>query len=493
MGSSKKTTTGYRYFFGIHMGLSRGPVDEVIEIRVGDKMVWQGNMVDTSTVNINAPDVFGGEKREGGVVGTFDLMMGKPDQTATPGLVSMIGRALPGFRKMCTAFFNGQIAANSPYPKPWKMRMRRSVKGWQNDAPWYPEKARIVLQGQPLKPGDDQVDTSIHAMNPAHIIYECLTNSEWGRGLPASALDTASFTRAADTLYDEGFGLCLRWTRRDNLQSFIQTVIDHIGAAIYVDRETALLTLKLIRFDYEPASLPIYTTDTGILEIKEAESSALGPAVNEVVVEYSDPVSGETRTVNQQNLASLQASRGVFNSLKKGYPGLPTNGLARRVAQRDLRINAMSLRRFKITMDRRAWRIAPASVFRLSDVVRGIGDVVVRVGAVEDGTLTNGTITISAVQDVFSLPSSSFIGNEPPNWVQPNTKPELKEHRAFELPYFLIRAGMSPADFDYLAPDAGFIGTVVAKPTDLSLAYDLYVKNGPPEEEDYPPVIPPNP
>lgn len=493
MGSKKKATTGYKYFFGIHMGMSRGPVDELIEIRVGDKLVWQGNMVDTSSVNINAPDVFGGDKREGGVVGTFDLMMGKPDQVATPGLASMIGRALPGFRKMCTAFFNGQIASNSPYPKPWKMRMRRTTKGWQNDAPWYPEKARIILQGQELKPGDEQVDTNIHAMNPAHIIYECLTNSEWGRGLPASALNVASFTQAADTLYDEGFGLCLRWTRRDNLQSFIQTVIDHIGAAIYADRETATITLKLIRFDYEPESLPIYTTDSGILEIREAESSALGPAVNELVVDYTDPVTGETRTVNQQNLASLQASRGVFNSLKKSYPGLPTNGLARRVAQRDLRVNAMSLRRFKITMDRRAWRIAPASVFRLSDVVRGIADVVVRVGAVEDGTLTNGTITITAVQDVFSLPSSSFIGNEPPNWVQPNTKPELKEHRAFELPYFLIRGGMSPADFDYLAPDAGFIGTVVAKPTDLSLAYDLYVKNGAPEEEDYPPGTAPNP
>ena len=493
MGSSKKQTTGYRYFFGIHMGLSRGPVDEIIEIRVGDKMVWQGNMVDSSTVSINAPDVFGGDKREGGVVGTFNLMMGKPDQVAAPGLVSMIGRALPGFRKMCTAFFNGQIASNSPYPKPWKMRMRRSMKGWQNDAPWYPEKARIILDGQPLKQGDENVDTKIHAMNPAHIIYECLTNSEWGRGLPASALNVASFTQAADTLFEEGFGLCLRWTRRENLQAFIQTVIDHIGAAIYADRETATITLKLIRFDYEPTTLPIYTTDSGILEIKEAESSALGPAVNEVVVEYVDPVTGETRTVNQQNLASLQASRGVFNSLKKSYPGLPTNGLARRVGQRDLRINAMSLRRFKITMDRRAWRIAPASVFRLSDVVRGVGEMVVRVGAVEDGTLTNGTITITAVQDVFSLPTSSFIGNEPPNWVQPNTKPELKEHRAFELPYFLIRAGMSPADFDYLAPDAGFIGTVVAKPTDLSLAYDLYVKNGPPEEEDYPPGTAPNP
>lgn len=488
MGKGKgKGLNGYYYSFGIHMGIGRGPVDEIVQIKVGDKVAWSGRE-SSGTININAPNLFGGDKSEGGIVGPFTLMMGEADQVATPGLVNMLGHALPGFRRMFTAFFNGRICANNPYPKPWKMRVRRALKGWDGE-PWYPEKCIIDLVGDPDRDEEGEIIsdmTEIKAMNPAHILYELLTNREWGRGLPATALDIASFTRAADTLFDEKFGLCFAWTRRDTLETFAQSVADHIGAVLYADRETALLTLKLIRFDYDPKTLPIYTTETGLLEIRESNVSALGGAVNEIVVEYTDPVGGKVRTAATQNLASLQASRGVFNSLKKTYKGVPTADLALRLAQRDLRTNAMALRKFTLTFDRRAWRIGPAAVLRISDPVRGIGDVVVRVGRVEDGTLENGTITITAIQDVFGLPNASFIGNEPPNWVKPNNKPVLKEHRAFEVPYFLLNAGMKPADFAYIKDDGGYLGTVVAKPTALSLAYNLAVRPDAPTEEDFP-------
>lgn len=487
MGKSKNPTTGYRYFFGIHMGISRGPVDSIVEVRVGDKTAWTGSATDTGSISINKPDLFGGDKQEGGIRGTLEIMMGKPDQLASSGLVGMLKHALPGFRRMCTTFFNGTIGSNNPYPKPWTYRARRALKGWQDDTPWYPEKAIIELVGE--KDADSsESDLNIKAMNPAHIIYECLTNCEWGRGLDPARIDIGSFTAAADTLFAEGFGLCLRWNRRDTLASFVQSVIEHISAVMYSDRETALIRLRLIRNDYQASLLPIFTTDSGMLAIREGDVSALGPAVNEMVVEYTDPVSSKTRTKTAQNLASLQATNGVFNSMKKEYPGIPTAALAARLAQRDLRVNAMALRRFTITCDRRAWRVAPADVLRISDVVRGIGDVVVRVGRIEDGTLQDGTITITAVQDVFGMPLSSFIGDEPPNWIKPDNKPILKEHRAFEVPYFLLAGSMSPADFDYLEDDAGYLGTVVAKPSDLSLAYNIFVKNGPPEDDEQPPA-----
>lgn len=488
MGKSKvKGANGYFYSFGIHMGIGRGPVDELVQVKVADKVAWSGRATG-GTVNIDAPDLFGGNKSEGGVVGPLQLMMGESTQVAPSGLVSMLGHALPGFRRMFTVYFNGRICANNPYPKAWKFCVRRALKGWDGET-WYPEKCIIPLVGDPDRDEEGEIIsdmTDIKAMNPAHIIYELLTNREWGRGLPASALNLASFTAAADTLFNEGFGLCFRWTRRDSLESFAQSVIDHIGGVLFADRQTALLTLKLIRADYDVESLPIYDSESGILEIREANVSALGPGVNEIVVEYTDPVAGKVRTVSNQNLASLQATRGVFNSLKKTYSGVPTASLALRLAQRDLRANAMALRKFTITFDRRAWKIAPASVMRISDTIRGIGDVVVRVGRIEDGTLENGTITVTAVQDVFALPSASFIGNEPPNWVKPNNKPTLKEHRAFEVPYFLLNATMTPADFAYIKDDGGYLGTVVAKPSDLSLAYNLFVRPDAPTEDDFP-------
>jgi hypothetical protein len=488
MGKSrlKNQITGYRYFFGIHMGIGRGPVDELVEIKVGDKSAWRGSVTTTGPVQITEPELFGGDKQEGGIAGTLDVMMGEPDQGPLAALAAMVGHAVPAFRGRFTAFFNGTIGSNNPYPKKWSFRQRRIYKGWLGGQTWYPDKALIELEGK--KPDESsQSDLVIKAMNPAHIIYECLTNREWGRGRSIEFIDNVSFTRAADTLYEEKFGLCLKWSRRDGLQSFVQSVIDHIGAVLYVDRQTAKLTLTLIRKDYDPALLPVYTTDTGLLSIGDSEVSALGPGVNECVVEYVDPVTGDRRTVNEQNLAALQANGGEFNSIKKSYPGLPTEELARRVATRDLRANALALRRFSLTFDRRAWNIPPGAVFRISDLSRGIQNMVVRVGRIEDGTLQNGTIRITAVQDVFGLPSTSFTGSQPPNWTKPNNKPILKRHRAFEVPYFMLNAAMTPADFDYLADDAGFLGTLVEKPSEMSLAYNLYVKPGLPEDNELPP------
>lgn len=524
MGKGSGPVTGYKYSFGIHMGISRGPVDELVAIKVGDKKAWEGSVTDSSDIFINQPDLFGGDKSEGGIVGTLKVLMGEVTQKAPSALVSMLGHALPGFRRMFTCFYNGQISSNSAYPKAWKFRVRRAAKGWDGEC-WYPEKVMILMHGAtqtdtifvpkrldhtggPL--GDAIADAynnvnqqyeeetyesqtvtytpEIKAMNPSHMLYECYTNREWGRGLPASALDIASFTKAADTLFDEGFGLCMRWNRRDSLETFVQSVIDHIGGVVYSDRATALITLKLIRYDYDPRTLPIFDTDSGILAITESEVAAMGPAINEVVVEYTDPVTGETRTKNAQNLASLQASRGVFNSTKKTYQGIPNVDLAARVAQRDLRMNAIALRRFSITMDRNAWKIAPGDVMRIRDTVRGVRDVIVRIGRVEDGTLQGGSITITAVQDVFGLPLSSFTGDQPPGGVKPLTQPKLGRHRAFEVPYFLLKGSMTPADFDYITDDAGFLGTVAEKPTDLSLGYSIYVKPSEPTPDDLPPT-----
>ena len=61
MGKKSKTTIGYKYFMGIHMALSRGPLDEVVEIRVGDKEAWKGSITGNAEVYIDKPDLFGGE------------------------------------------------------------------------------------------------------------------------------------------------------------------------------------------------------------------------------------------------------------------------------------------------------------------------------------------------------------------------------------------------------------------------------------------------
>ena len=135
---------GYKYAFGIHMGLSRGPVDELIEIKVGEKTAWRGSVTTNGNTTIDQPDLFGGETGEGGIIGTLTTMFGGPTQTAPTELATVLKTPMPGFRRRMTVFFDGIISMMNPYPKPWKFRIRRAVEGWDGD-PWYPEKAVISL------------------------------------------------------------------------------------------------------------------------------------------------------------------------------------------------------------------------------------------------------------------------------------------------------------------------------------------------------------
>ena len=323
-------------------------------------------------------------------------------------------------------------------------------------------------------------------MNPAHILWECLTNHHWGRGLDYSRIDQATFQAAADRLYDEGFGLCIRWNRRDSIRTFVRNILDHISGVMYNDRGSGLVCLKLIRADYDPLSLPLFDADSGLLSVDEVPISALGPVVNECKVTYVDPITDKEKAVTVQNLGAMQATGGVFNSIERKFIGLPTPDLALRVAQRELRVAAVGLRRFKVRLDRRAWKLVPGGVFRIKDLSRNIDDVVLRIGRIESGTLTNGVITITAVNDVFSFPLTSYTGQQP-SVPRQTFRPQPTTSRSFEVPYVTLARYTTPADFAYIDEDAGYLGQVARMPDPVHGGFDTAWRLGVPDPEDIPP------
>lgn len=466
MGSKKSVTIGYRYYMGIHMGLGRGPVDELVEIEVGGKKAWQGSVTGNQSVTIAKPNLFGGDKKEGGINGTLQVLMGGPTQTAPSGLASMLGGDVPGFRGFVSLFFDGQVSAMNPYIKPWKFRVRRSTAGWDGEA-WYPTKAKIELSAG-----------AIHAMNPAHIVYECLTNRDWGGGMDRSRLDDASFRAAADALYAEGFGLCLRWNRGDAVSDFVQEVLDHIGGNLYLSRFDGLFHLTLIRDDYDAASLPLFDEDSGLLGVDEDDNSASAGALNEIVVKWHDPISNESRSWRERNLGAVRADGQVLSE-SKSYAGLPTAELAGRVAVRELRAASAGLKRFKVRLDRRGYRIEPGQPFRIRSLKRGIESMVVRAGRIEDGRLDDATITITAVQDVFGLPASSMTAVQPSGWTPPDATPQaIGVRRLLERTWRDIAQDTDPANLELIDPTACYLQALAVKPTALSQGYAMQVRVG---------------
>lgn len=98
MGRRKKpapVTVGYRYYWDIHSGLGRGPVDEIVELRVDDKtayMTTPGEITRTRAIYIDKPGLFGGENTggEGSVQGRMEILMGERDQTPSQMLVNLL-------------------------------------------------------------------------------------------------------------------------------------------------------------------------------------------------------------------------------------------------------------------------------------------------------------------------------------------------------------------------------------------------------------------
>jgi hypothetical protein len=597
VGKAKAQTIGYHYLFSLYWGLCRGPINELVTIKSGDMIAWQGNACSPDVQYINKPDLFGGEKKEGGIQGPFAVFQGDRDQvlpgaqevdattigTDVPdkigGFIKVVftgkliaGRILPAIKSLIsprmsemrgvvTLWFDGLVTSMNPYPKEWKFRARRSTAGWMNDNPWYPEKAaiymrsdslslasqgdyiiiqndgaqgtvrfnggvapigsRIVVNGHTItivagdvisateignaggeyplsdrlwkalnrntdvfgvraeRPGSDYVKItraskdSIHAMNGAHIIMEASTNAEWGRGLPFDEVDENSFIYAANRLCAEGFGLCIAWYRKEEIDQFIQTVLDYIGGVTYTDRESGKLVLKLIRDDYVVADLPLFTPDSGLLDIVEDTAQSTDTAYNEVIVTGHDPLTDQDISARAHNLAA-RIAQGAPATLDLSYPGIPTVSLCARVAQRDMRVHAGGLKKFDVRLDRRAWRITVGSVIRIADPRRGLDNVVLRVGEIDDGNMLNGEIKCKAVQDVFGLPATAFTNAQPSTWSPPDPYPVAAEGRAFELSYRdlfrLADPGTTVQDGD------SFLGVYAAQPKTNLPSYDLLTK-----------------
>jgi len=506
-GKAKSQTIGYRYYMSLLMGLGRGPVDEIVQINVGDVRAWPVPDGDTNSIEgqvtvaqgpggdgvalyengsvatvsaglintisgngtywIGAGEIFGGDKREGGVEGNLTVMMGDAAQTVPAYIKGVIGGRVSDFRGVVTLFFDGLICSLNPYPKKWTVRVRRTVSGWDG-AVWRPELATIWL-----------ASGSIKAMNPMHIIYECLTNRDWGRGYARSWLDDARMTEIAQQLFDENFGLCLRWSRSGELGEFIQMVINHIGGSLFVDRTNGKITMDLLRTDYDAEVLPTFTYSSGLLAIEESDTATQEDVVNEVIVTWRDPIKNQDRSTRVQNLAALHSMEGSKNTSRTDYSGIPVASLADRVAQRDLKAGATALKRFKVTLDRRAWRIVPGKVFRISAPDKDLYNIILRAGKTDSGNDTDGKITVECVLDVFGMPNASFVAENPIEWTPPTRHPQPALRTVVrEATYRDLVRSVGPADLLTVANDAGTIAILSTKPTELSQGYKIASKTG---------------
>lgn len=675
-GGSKKQTVGYRYYLGLHMGVCQGPVDALLAILAGDRVAWSGSQTASGPISIDAPELFGGEEKEGGIQGTADVMMGEPTQTANDYLTSVQGSQQPAYRGLLSVVYRkGLIAANNPYIKPWAFKVRRILQGWHGGSAWYPEKAAISFSGsqtaqlvvqdtkisaprasttvgagliinaqptdvvrltRPASPaykawrplqsgakwrvefrvrttagtttylaglydtedeaaaaaadfsvdltgfssyevwfqhadstnrysagffslpaypggtsftgtitGDTQAETlgmvldahnasgrttrnailtgnsyyfehlvlpenvyiavgatlsestttsdpgstegglslavsrttGVSAMNPAHIVYQCLTDPEWGMGYPTGSIDDANFRAAADVFHAEGMGLCLHWTQQQPIEDFIQVVMDHAGCVFRQNPTTGLFVLKPIRDDYTVEALPVFD-ETNVAAVDSYQRAGFAEAINEITVRYDDAVTSKAGSVTLQNLAAVTAQGGIV-AQSVSYPGLPTAALAQRVAMRDLRAGSSGLARVRMRVNRSAYAVLPGDVIRLNWPKLGITGLVLRVVKVNTGNITGGQVEIDAAEDVFGLGASTYVAQQPGGWAEPSQAPTVNSVRyVAEAPYYELQRSLSSVELSALSGDEGYLFAAAARPNGAAQNFAVATRPG---------------
>ncbi len=317
-------------------------------------------------------------------------------------------------------------------------------------------------------------------MNPAHIIRECLTDATWGMGYNDSDIDDTSFTACANTFFDEQFGLSLKWSREEEIQEFVSTVLGHIDAYLYVSRATGKFVLKAIRNDYDIDTIPVITEDD-VVEWTEISRRQPSETSSAVIVQYYNRQKRKDGAHQVTNLAqAMQATKVI--STTRSYPGINRSDLAIRVATRDVIALGSGLTSGRFITKRTTESMNPGDPFRLVSSRHELSGEVMRVGDLSFGDGRANKIGIKFFQDVFNLSATVLVDDSGSEWEPPSTAPqEVLPRLVQEMPYremIQMVGDVQTASMLTADPGAGVLQVAGAQPTGDAVNAILEVDSG---------------
>lgn len=445
--------TGYMYKVGMNLILCQGVCDGVLQLKFNDIVAWPEpayihQLADDgeTLAEINEGSLFGGLTYDndtglapngGGVIGNVRFNYGLSSQTQNAYLVTQLGSDVSACRGLTTMTLeNVNVGTSRFIPKVSALLKRINVLT-DGSEQWYIAKADIS-----------------NSLNAIHIIRECLTNTEWGMKVPSSLLNDVTWQAAADTLYTEGFGLCLKWEdQNQTLKDFVNDVLRHINASLYEEPSTGEIIIKLIRDDYVVDDLDTYD-ESDIVEISNFDRGSVYESVNTLQLQFWNIYENQPVSIPDHDIASMNMQDGKWVEKEVSYNGIVDAALAGKIIARERQQAGSFPVVLQIKSKRTMSGLRPGDVFIMNYTNPEISEMVMRVIQVNFGTLTNGIITLQVIQDVFSIQPALYASTPDSAWVNPAIEPLLcPDVLITETPYMLMR--------EYIVDDASF-ATIVA-------------------------------
>ncbi|MBN1853453.1 MAG: hypothetical protein JW829_12040, partial [Pirellulales bacterium] len=392
-------TVAYLYSIGLHMGVCQANIDGIRQIWVADTCVWptlddpEDLAADgATTATIAAGNCFGGYKREGGVSGTVHIQYGGATQTLDSYLESRLGTDEPAYRGFTGVILALVYIGTMPQIKPWSFLGKRTDQLTDGSQMWYISKAPIGSDGD---------------LNAIHIIYELLTSIIVGLGKDADSIGS-SFLTAADTCYDEGYGLSCVWdSASDDVESMVQQIEGIIDGKVYVDPSTGKFEIGLVRDDYDAGSLEEF--DESDFWVEQMATSSPGKVPSRTIVDWHDRVTLESRPAVDDDIALLARQGGHPIVQEFDYSAFVCSAeLAGKIAAREQQQFSAMPKRLTLRALRTMAHLYETSVIRISYPALNIASMVVRVVTIDRGSLTEGECILEVVEDVFSQAYTTY-------------------------------------------------------------------------------------
>jgi len=327
------------------------------------------------------------------------------------------GGATPAYRDICyiAPDIQNTLLGTSTSIDPWKFELRR------------------IPNGLALTAGHELVDSGA---NPANVLYEILTNADWGYGIAPARVNTTNLSAVGDTLFAEGNGFSFLLDREIELPELVRQIEEQIDGVLFENPLTGNWELKLSRDDYDIDLIPEIDA-SNMLNLKSFTRATWEQTTNQIRVPINDQADEYKNTFGfAQDMANVLV-QGKNVSASVSHPGVKTTTLANAIAWRELRVHSTPLAQGSMIVNRSLYGLLPGDPFAFTDADIGFVRLPMRILSIDYGDLLDGEIVIEAVQDVFFAAAGVFDPNPGTNWTPPGNNLvayPANEQLAFEAP-----------------------------------------------------------
>ena len=261
---------GYQYSLGLDLALCWGELDTITAVQLEDEFFLKAGevrgfvggtmpaagLVKTSTghrkISVYDPNITGGVKKGGGIAGDISFYYGTADQAKNSYIFDVEDREgetytlsngntvprssmLPAYKNVARMVWEGGMLTERATVPQFKFHVQR-----------YPKS----LTSAYVKVRDD--GTTADA-NPMHVIYEIMTDVNWGLSIDPQLIHRQSFIDAAKQCFDEGNGYSRTMDSPKQAMGVINSINDQVNGML-IQNESGLYEYKLSRKTYEEST-----------------------------------------------------------------------------------------------------------------------------------------------------------------------------------------------------------------------------------------------